>query len=851
MSGARFRVPGDLVVAFDPETVLFAASSRPLIAWRPGPHGASPLAEHELLLLADVLAGEVPDRADGAPHAGVADLARRHLVCAEGEDGAREPLTTAPLASSPPRDAHDSAAAEARTIVPWNIAFRPARGGFAVWSARRRAHVLVPREALAVLLGFVGGAAVAGDERAAAWVRALVDAGLLIEHDESDWGSAEKVSAGEVLRMAVVEGMTGASALEAIPSLPLPAPSPSRKTPVYLVYCTSNLDARVQLPLALGMLVAHAKAYRGGLLLEHYDFVNEFLHSAVAVKDAVAARGPGVVLFSDYLWTIDENLDVSRALKALSADFVTIHGGPSVPKYEAKCDEFLHQHPHVDVAVRGEGEGVTAELLAALAAMGGKRPNKDLLGDIAGISFVSSAGATVRTRERERERDIDSFPSPYLTGVFDASRLDIVSAAVLETNRGCPYQCTFCDWGSAIAQKIASFDIERVRAEIEWIASRKIPILWCADANFGIFERDVAIAEMIADAKRRHGYPRQLVVNYAKNATVRLADILRILRDAGVVAEGIISIQTTDADTLRIVRRSNIKTERYDELTGIFRDLKLPLSSDLIMGLPGATVASFRRDLQLFFDREVLAKAYRARLLPNSPMADPEYMAKYEIRTDKGGFLCATSTYSAADLSRMMRIYKAYDAFVCFGLLYYVLRYLQWDHGISALDFIDGVDRVTEEDPARYPAITWVLRPPRNEQLLSSEVPVSLHGWRPFLDAVAAHAGEAHGIARDAAFEAVLRFQEAVVRDLGRVVPETVPLDHDVVAYFQAARRRPANGHVPLREFPPATVEVTDPDQLCRMDPVRHREYDSHLRRWELVTPLSELEYAPFFIQVA
>ena len=38
-----------------------------------------------------------------------------------------------------------------------------------------------------------------------------------------------------------------------------------------------------------------------------------------------------------------------------------------------------------------------------------------------------------------------------------------------ETNRGCPYSCSFCDWGSSTMSRIRAFDIERVRAEAEWI----------------------------------------------------------------------------------------------------------------------------------------------------------------------------------------------------------------------------------------------------------------------------------------------------------------------------------------------------------------------------------------------
>ena len=33
---------------------------------------------------------------------------------------------------------------------------------------------------------------------------------------------------------------------------------------------------------------------------------------------------------------------------------------------------------------------------------------------------------------------------------------------MLESNRGCPYGCTFCDWGSATLSKVRNFDLDRV-----------------------------------------------------------------------------------------------------------------------------------------------------------------------------------------------------------------------------------------------------------------------------------------------------------------------------------------------------------------------------------------------------
>ena len=129
-----------------------------------------------------------------------------------------------------------------------------------------------------------------------------------------------------------------------------------------------------------------------------------------------------------------------------------------------------------------------------------------------------------------------------------------------------------------------------------------------ADANFGIFERDVDIARHVAALKERHGYPKQFATNYAKNTVKHLEQIVEIVADAGIVTEGLLSLQTTDADTLSVIDRTNIKLDKYEELARAFRRAKLPLFGDLMLGLPGSTVDSFRNDLQMCVDTEVAGK---------------------------------------------------------------------------------------------------------------------------------------------------------------------------------------------------------------------------------------------------
>jgi radical SAM superfamily enzyme YgiQ (UPF0313 family) len=831
-----------------------------LVGWVPGAANRTLLTRPNALVLAELASGRtrwepaaratVPDAA--AWEAALKSLARSGLCVKAGEVRGRPPPFDSEIERrgdtaippSPPLPSH--------LQLPWNFAMRPGPGGLLAFSARAGKYLLLPPEAVDVLLSFVNlaeVAAVCADERphARAWVEWFASRGLLIAAQAEPDGRVVQSRFAD-LRSAVARELAQLPEemkrlAEALATQPIPRST--EKTPLYLVYVATSGEIRGQIPLALGMLLAHIRAYEGGALLESYQVIPELLFSPSAVRDAVQRHGPGVVFFSDYAWSLRDHLRISKALKEASPEFVTVHGGPSIPASEAASTRFLTEHGHVDVAVRGEGEMTAAEILKVLAPFRGSPAGLHRLRDVAGLTFrdPSSDTGLTRTADRARAVDVNVFPSAYLSGAFNACRIDDFYNAMLETNRGCPYGCTFCDWGQATLQKIKKFDLERIRGEIEWIASHHIPIIMCTDANFGIFERDVEIAKMLADARQRHGFPRQFMGSYAKNATARVAEIVRILRDAGISAEWHLAMQTTDETTLEIVRRSNIKPQRFDELLQAFRDLKLPVETDLMLGLPGSTVDSFARDLQYCIDRSVSAKAYDTTVLVNSPMADPAYREKYRIETDEKDEIVSTFSFTREELQVMKRLYEAYVRYETSGILFYILRYLQWDHRIQATDFLRRFVEVLAADPGAYPALSWVAR--------YSPWNLNVGGWRPYYEELARYIGEQYGIASSSGLDTALRVQEAVTREPGRRFPDRVSLPHDFVSWWRdhgsGTARQPVKAP-PLHSYPPAELVVEDPQGLCQLDLTRQRQYGTYYIHWEMHSELRAAETTALFL---
>ena len=594
-----------------------------------------------------------------------------------------------------------------------------------------------------------------------------------------------------------------------------------------------NMDKGMA-PASLGLVTAYAMEYEGGKLRERYDFVPMFLADEARLVERAAT--PSVFIFSNYLWTVDTNLKMSAAVKAVNPANITIHGGPSTPSYEKDCEMFFADNPHVDVAVRGEGEHTFADLLDKIDIY---TADLDALENVPGISFRSSHGL-VRNGDRDRIADLNTIPSPYLMGLFDEFG-SVRAGAIIESNRGCPYGCTFCDWGSATLSKVRRFDLDRVYAELEWSAKHQIEDASIADANFGMLERDVDIALKIADLRKTYGFPRSVPINYAKNQVRYLRQIIEIFAEVDILTEGLVSLQSMDETTLKVIDRSNIKLEKYHEVAREFRRAKLPLAADIMMGLPGSTRISFSTDLQKCADMDIRVRANKTTLLPNSPMNEPGYRKEHGIVAKPGEILMEAASYTREDWEEMDQLRLAYYLFDVYGLLRYVARYVRRETGMGEVAFYDKVRSDASRHPDDWPVISKTLK-----TLEGYMAPPG--SWSLFIAEIGRYLVEVLELADDSALRTALAVQHAHLPAPDRKFPAALELEHDYAAWQdllliarEEGHRDDWQDHVPrLCEFGPATLVIEDPSEVCQRDIGKAKVVlDLHLHTWELESPVA------------
>lgn len=396
----------------------------------------------------------------------------------------------------------------------------------------------------------------------------------------------------------------------------------------------SNLNRAAYLPLVWATLRAYAETVpevRDGYRFEEPIFLPEHVGRATELED------PAVFLASCYVWNTNKNLRMCRQVKERHPGAMTVVGGPHVPD---DVEPFLRAHPEVDVALHKEGEIPLARLLVAAL------DDEPDLSTVPSASWLDADGGFHHQPAGEQlPRHID-VPSPWLQGHLDRS-IEVARAAgyapmaLWETNRGCPYSCTFCDWGSSTMSKIRTFPEERLHAEIELFAERGIDAVMCCDANFGILPRDEELAARLVAAKRRTGHPRKFVTSYAKNANDRVVAIsARFTRD-GMSNGAILAMQSASEEVLTAVKRSNMPAANYERLARRFAGEGVECYTEVILGLPRETRRSFVdglcRMLRMGIHDDIMI--YECVVLPNSELGHPASRRTHQLQTIRRHYL--------------------------------------------------------------------------------------------------------------------------------------------------------------------------------------------------------------------
>jgi putative methyltransferase len=454
------------------------------------------------------------------------------------------------------------------------------------------------------------------------------------------------------------------------------------------------------LPYSAGLLISYALSKEH--ICEEWEMGELIWRRDPIESTAQKFKDHSVVGFSTYVWNREYHYALAKRIKELNPDCWIVMGGPEPPVADWKI---YTRYPWMDIAVKVEGELLFNAVLERYTQ--GIESLKDLTGMV-----INVRGQAVDTGEAERIQDIDQIPSPYLTGVFDklmADNPEVEWSATIETNRGCPYACTFCDYGADIYNKVKVFANERVEEELEWIG-KNCGYITIADANFGIFvERDAAFMDKIVETQRKYKKLTNMSITWAKNKKPELLNVVKkFIENSPTSGQGLtLSVQTMDEDVLDIIKRRNLEQHKFKSMFEWCEKNGVPAYSEIILGLPGQSAKSWKENFWKMLDagNHTGINILQCQLLENAEMnLLQRKLYKMESRPI---YDYISGTYEVSEIdefvevvvgtkdlppNEMMEIW-IWDAlmqtFHINGITVYISRYLNKVKGVSYQEFYD------------------------------------------------------------------------------------------------------------------------------------------------------------------
>lgn len=354
-----------------------------------------------------------------------------------------------------------------------------------------------------------------------------------------------------------------------------------------------------------------------------------YANSPEELVDQIVSQNPDVLGISCYIWNNSLTTWVAEQVKLKLPDVKIIAGGPSLTYW--KQQDWFKKHWYIDLVCNYTGYGE----IFITDYLDGKK-----LKDIA-YSVYPDLGRTVWNESSVNLQPRDfKWPMPYKDNIEYLKRFKEKHSIVkftLDTSRGCPYGCVFCEWGGGTSTKVSfkplSAVIEELELAFELLQPKYIDV---NNANFGISKDDLFIAQKICELHQQYNNCVADVDVYgpSKTSKPRLKEIMILFAKNKVVQDIKISIQSTDKTILDNIKRIDMP---FDDQREMFKPVadqyNLPMKYEIMMGLPGETLDTYYKTLSDLDNLNAFPMIHEWIMIDSSPADKEPYFTDMKIKT--------------------------------------------------------------------------------------------------------------------------------------------------------------------------------------------------------------------------
>lgn len=399
-----------------------------------------------------------------------------------------------------------------------------------------------------------------------------------------------------------------------------------------LTYTQQTIASDV-MPLAIGCIASYAAEH-----LSSEPEIRIFKYPEKLAEALSESPPPDLIGFSNYVWNHDLSSKFAAMVKKHFPQVVTVFGGPNYPTDAGEQEAFLRDVPMFDFYIIKEAERAFTLLVEALIDTGFD-PSK-ISADLPSLHRIDENGIFRASNSVDRIMDLADIPSPYLTHRLDEF-FDGRLLPLIQTNRGCPFQCTFCVEGVNYYSRVAKTrKSEKVRAELDYVGTRMARLreshggrgdMFIADSNFGMYKEDLETCRAIAASQEKHGFPEYINVATGKNQKHRILEAAKILNGALRLSG---SVQSLDAEVLDNIERKNINPDELMELALNASDIGANSYSEIILGLPGDTKEKHFKTIHTIVESDFNnVYLFQLMLLPGTDLASAKSVEKWDMKT--------------------------------------------------------------------------------------------------------------------------------------------------------------------------------------------------------------------------
>ncbi|MDR2898079.1 MAG: radical SAM protein [Spirochaetaceae bacterium] len=367
---------------------------------------------------------------------------------------------------------------------------------------------------------------------------------------------------------------------------------------------------------------------------------------AAGLLAACSADEVPVIGFSLYVWNRLVLEETARLIRKERPEAILFAGGPEV----TALPEVIAKENLFDYLITGEGEQTAVGLLTGLQESPGGISRGDLSPSPKSPSIKTKILAGISSPSMEE------LSSPWLDGTLDPRDY---GGALWELSRGCPFSCTYC-YESKGERKVRHFPASRIEAELDLFARAEIPQIFVLDPAFNADkERALLILALI----------EQKLPDTHFCFEIRSEFLDKTLSEAftHIPCSLQIGLQSADPEVLKNVGR-NFNRKEFSRKIALLNEAGAVFGLDLIYGLPGDSLATFRSSLDYaigLYPNHL--DIFRLSVLPGTVLAadaprfgiDAEQSPPYHVKR--------TPKFSAADLTEAEKLAAACALFYSAG----------------------------------------------------------------------------------------------------------------------------------------------------------------------------------------